>query len=76
MFFLKVSEVITGKDLKEAQCTKSVGNAPTQIIDYDDALKGLNVDDTNIMDDDQDFYGTDGYNEDEFDPEAFEIEDN
>lgn len=76
MFFLKVSEVITGKDLKEAQCIKSVGNAPTQIIDYDDAIKGLNVDDTNIMDDDQDFYGTDGYNEDEFDPEAFEIEDN
>jgi len=76
MFFMKVSEVITGKNLKDAQCTRSVGNAPTQIVDYDDAIKGLNIDDSTIMDDDQEFYGADGYNDDEFDPEAFEIEDN
>ncbi len=76
LFFMKVTEVITGQNLPEPQCTKSVGKAPSQIIDYDNALKGLNLDDTQIMDEEQDFYGSDGFNEDEFDSEAFEIEDN
>ncbi len=76
MFFIKVSEVITGKNLKEPKCTKSVGKAPAQIIDYEESMKGLNLDNASVLDEDQDFYGSDGYNDDEFDPEAFEIEDN
>lgn len=76
IFFMKVIEVITGKDLPEPQCTKSTGKAPAQVVDYESSLKGINLDDTQLMDEEQDFYGTDGFNEDEFDPEAFEIEDN
>ena len=75
MFFMKVTDMITGKNLDKPVCSKSVGKAPEQIIDYDASLKGLDLNSQIMDDDDQDFYGSEGFNEDEFDEEAFEIED-
>ena len=75
MFFMKVKDIVTGKELKGPVCSKSEGNAPAQLKDADSTLKGINTKDDQMMDGDENFFGSDGFNEDEFDPEAFEIED-
>ncbi len=76
MFFLKVTDMVTGKNLKQPECTLSKGKAPQQIMDFSESLAKTDMDNSAIMDDDTDFYGSDGFNDDEFDAEAYEIEDN
>ena len=73
VFFMKVKDVITGKNLSTPQCTKTEGKAPVQLQDPDATAKSTAKEDHTI-DNDEDFYGNDGFNEDEFDAEAFEIE--
>jgi hypothetical protein len=62
MFFIELSEIITGKNIDEPVCTKSNGNPPTQFVDYETIIKN----DSNL-DLDNDFYGEDGYDDDELD---------
>ncbi|MCQ2058747.1 MAG: hypothetical protein MJY71_02820 [Bacteroidaceae bacterium] len=71
--FIELSEIITSKHLDKPVCTKSVGNAPKQTIDFDQEslLKGISTTGTNTG---EDFYGDDGFNEDELDAEGFDIE--
>lgn len=66
-FFIELREIITGKDLDEAICTKSIGDAPTQFIDFDD----FEVKSTGI-DTGESFYGDEGYDLDELDAEGFD----
>ncbi|WP_373825992.1 IS1096 element passenger TnpR family protein, partial [Bacteroides heparinolyticus] len=35
-FFIELSEIITGKDMKGAKCTKKTGEAPKQSIDFEE----------------------------------------
>lgn len=74
VFYLEVTEIITGQSLPKAECTLSKGDAPEQLRDFDldfsTLTKGSNTD----MDMDFDAYGTDGYNEDEFDQDAYGID--
>lgn len=76
MFFMKVKEIVTSKNQKNASCTKSEGKAPKQLADPDAVLKDVTTKDDALLDEDSNFYGSDGFNEDEFDSEAFEITDN
>lgn len=72
-FFMELREIIYGEDIDEAQITKSVGNAPQQLLDFDEEFitkAAPIVASTTLLDDD--FYGDDGYNEDELDAEGFE----
>lgn len=74
VFYLEVTEIITGQSLPKAECTLSKGDAPEQLrdldLDFSTLTKGNNTD----MDMDFDAYGTDGYNEDEFDQDAYGID--
>ena len=77
-FFMEMKEIITGKNLKDPLCQRKEGKAPEQFIDIDDMNEkaiakttALGIDDL-----DEDFYGSDGYNDDELsDLEGYEDDD-
>ena len=68
-FFMELSEIITGKSLSVAECTKSIGDAPQHLLDFDQLMAtqvaASTLDDT--FGDDEDF------DLDELDPEGFEM---
>ncbi len=70
--FMELSEILTGKTLKNAQVSRSEGNPPAQTVDFEDMMK-KNTD--NSLDLDENFYGDEGFDEEEFDPEGFELTD-
>ena len=77
VFYLDVKELIPGERLAEAVVSRSIGEAPVQIQELDlDPMSGL-VKGATIFSEEEsgEFYGTDSYNNDEFDPEGFEISD-
>ena len=61
VFFIELREIITGKDLKDPLCTKSIGKAPNQIIEFDLVMSDIS------SDLDENFYGDDAYNDEELD---------
>ena len=68
-FFIELTEIITGKDLDEAVCTKQTGEAPQQLLDFDQ-LMAAQVSTTALDDsfgDDEDF------DLDEIDPDGFDM---
>ena len=70
-FFMELREIITGKNLPEAVCTKSVGNPPLQTIDFDTVAAT-----STSLDMGENFYGDEGYDMDELDAEGFDGLDN
>jgi hypothetical protein len=75
VFYMKVDEIITGKSLREPVCTRSEGKAPKQINDIDGTIAGTTAaDNVQLDDDDDEFYGSDNFDDEDFDPEGFEIE--
>ncbi len=66
-FFMELREIITGKNLEEAICTKSVGIPPEQFIDFDTVSST-----TSTLDVGENFYGDEGYDMDELDAEGFD----
>ena len=68
-FFMELREIIPNKDLKEAVCTKSKGDAPVQIMPLDEFDNKLNASSSDL---DADFYGDSEYNLDELDQDGFE----
>ena len=67
-FFMELSEIITGKSLDEAVCTKTVGEAPQHVLDFDQLMATqvtTGLDDS--FSDDEDF------DLDEIDPDGFEM---
>lgn len=73
--FMEMTEMIPNKTLKDPVCTLSLGNAPRQTVDIEEfesqieakATKALAEDDI-----DEDFYGSDDYNLDEFEAEGYD----
>lgn len=73
--FIEMKEIITRKNLKDPVCTLSKGSAPAQIMEFEDfeeKVNTKNVTADSIDDFDESFYGSDGYNEDEMDADAFD----
>ncbi len=76
-FFMEMKELIPGKSLKDPVCTLSLGKAPAQMVDFaefeaktDAKAKAAAVAASEDMD--EDFYGSDSYNDDEFDMAGFD----
>ena len=69
VFFIELSEIITGKDLGKAVCTRKEGIAPKQTVDFDEmfAASGTNLDLG------ENFYGDEEFDMDDFDPEGFDM---
>lgn len=74
-FFIELSKIEFGKDIDKAVCTKAVGDAPAQTLDFDDLMSKSNAVATASDSDDfnEDFYGSDDYNEDDLDPDGYDI---
>lgn len=73
IFYLELTEIVTGKTSDKAECTMSRGKAPQQLKGFDLDFNSLGSDSTDL-DLDLDDFGTEGYNDDEFDPESFGID--
>lgn len=70
-FYIEMKEIITGKSLKDPLCTLSRGQAPSQTVDMDEFeaatdAKAAAAAAAAAEDMDEEFYGSDGFNEDEF----------
>lgn len=70
-FFMELREIITGKDLEKATCTKSIGEAPSQFVEFDSIDTA-----TGSLDIGENFYGDEGYDIDELDADGFDGLDN
>ena len=74
-FFCEMTEMITGKNLKDPVCTLAIGQAPPEVVDleeFDSKIDAKASAASSIDDLDEDFYGNDSYSPDEFDPESFD----
>ena len=70
-FFMELREIITGKSLPQAVCTKPEGEPPAQFVDFDTITTS-----SSSLDIGENFYGDEGYDMDELDAEGFEGLDN
>mgnify|MGYP000035670906 FL=1 len=68
MFFMELREIVPGKTLDKPVCTKSVGEAPVQIIDFEEMEKKTAVKASDL---DEDFYGDESFDPSELDEEGF-----
>lgn len=76
VFFIELSKIKYGESIDEARCTKSIGEAPVQLLDFDEIMKKSAANDTSSFEDlDDDFYGSESYNDDEFDGSSYDIDD-
>lgn len=65
--YIKLSEIIIGKELKSPKCTLSTGEAPQQII----SIEEVKVD-TRVEDLGESFFGDESFDMDELDKEGFD----
>ena len=72
VFYMELSKIEFHKNIDEAVCTRSVGEAPAQTLDFEELMSKNPVvgadDDFN-----EDFYGSDEYNDDDIDPDGFDM---
>ena len=72
VFYMELSKIEFGKSADKATCVKSSGEAPAQTLNFDELMSKSPV--VSASDDiDEDFYGSDGYNDDDIDEEGFDI---
>lgn len=67
-FFIELSEIITGKDMNGAKCTKKSGDAPKQTVDFEEMTAA-----GGSLDLDENFYGDQDFDLEDFDQEGFDI---
>ena len=67
-FFIELSEIITGKSIQGAICTKTEGEPPQQTVDFDEYEAKNN---STALDLDENFYGDQDYDMDDFDRDGF-----
>lgn len=70
--FIELTEIITQKQMTGAKCTRKKGEAPKQSIDFEEMEMQQKKKKDDHSELDEDFYGDQGYNDDEIDKEAFE----
>ena len=68
IFFIELSEIITGQDLDHAICTRKEGEAPQQTIDFDEQMNT-----SQDLDLGENFYGDQDYDMEDFDMEGFDM---
>jgi hypothetical protein len=68
-FFIELTEIITGKSMEGAKCTKKHGNAPKQTIDFEEMAQKS----TGSLDLDENFYGDQDFDMEDFDQDGFDM---
>lgn len=73
MFFMELCKIEYGKEIDAPRCVKSIGEAPVQLLDFDELMnKNNQAQNADSEDYNEDFYGSDEYNEEELD--GFDLE--
>ncbi|MDO4780377.1 MAG: hypothetical protein Q3992_05060 [Bacteroides sp.] len=67
-FFIELTEIITGKNIDSPKCTRSKGEAPSQAVDFEEMTSSS----SSLMID-ENFYGDQDFDMEEFDEEGFGI---
>ena len=67
-FFIELSEIITGKEIESAKCTKKSGEAPKQTVDFEEVAAA-----NTSLDLDENFYGDQDFDLEDFDKEGFDM---
>jgi hypothetical protein len=67
-FFIELSEIIIGKELKKPKCTRSEGKPPKQAIDFEERAAA-----NAPLDLDENFYGDQDFDLNDFDPDGFDL---
>ncbi|MCD8030653.1 MAG: plasmid pRiA4b ORF-3 family protein [Bacteroides sp.] len=67
-FFLELSEIITGKEIRQATCTRKEGDPPKQTVDFEEITAA-----NGSLDLDENFYGDQEFDLEDFDAEGFDI---
>lgn len=67
-FFIELTEIMTGKNMEGAKCTKKHGEAPEQTIDFEEMAQQ-----TGSIDLDENFYGDQDYDMEDFDQDGFDM---
>ena len=70
VFFIELSEILYGKDIEKAVCTRKEGIAPKQTVDFDEMLAASGTN----LDLDENFYGDQDFDMEDFDPEGFDMD--
>ena len=66
-FFIELTEIITGKSIAQAVCTKKMGDAPKQLMDFEE----FDAKTAGSLDLGEDFYGDQDFDMEEFDKDGF-----
>lgn len=72
LFFMELTEITFGENLSKAICTRGHGNPPEQYLDLTEEINTPEAQKKNL-EIDEDFYGSDDFSDEEFDPEGMEI---
>lgn len=67
-FFIELTEIITGKDMDGAKCSKKSGDAPKQMVDFE-----VMATTSGSLDLDENFYGDQDFDMEDFDQEGFDM---
>lgn len=71
MFFIELTEITFGQSQEKPVCSRKSGKAPVQSVDFEETVQ---KESTKVSEDlNEDFYGSEGFDDEEFDPEGFEI---
>lgn len=73
MFLIELTETSFGTRQEQAKVSKHYGTAPQQTLDDEDDFIPAPQTTANSPELDESFYGDEGFEEDEFDPEGFDI---
>lgn len=68
VFFIELSEIITGQDIDKAICSRKEGIAPKQTVDFEEMAAA-----NSTLDLDENFYGDQDFDLEDFDPEGFDM---
>ena len=72
VFYMELSKIEFGKDIDAPVCTKSIGEAPAQTLDFEELMsKGNTVSASDEFS--EDFYGSDQYDDEDLDPDGFDM---
>ncbi len=75
--FMEMTEIITGRTLKDPVCSLSLGHAPAQNIDLDEFDKQMDAKAAKVTAEkpeelDEEFYGSEGFNPEEFEAGGYD----
>ncbi len=73
VFYMELSKIEFGRNCDSPVCIKSIGEAPAQTLNFDELMSKTPVVAAANEDIEEDFYGSDSYNDDDIDEEGYNI---